>query len=121
MGIYIISSVKIILFNNFSLSLPDKIKVTDIKWLSVWSRHLNYNFGNILFPEDLSFEDNTSWKDKGATFEEDESIKEIKRLKCYQSESPINMEIMPNETNCSPPHQSYGTPFCVGYAGYRSY
>ena len=41
------------------MSLPGKIKVTDIKWLSVWSRHLNYNFGNILFPEDLSFEENT--------------------------------------------------------------
>ena len=56
-------------------------------------------------------------KDKGAAFEEDESIKKIKRLKCYQSESPINMEIMPNETNCSPPLQYYGTPFCVGFAG----
>ena len=26
-----------------------------------------------------------------------------------------------NETNCSPPHQNYGTPFCVGFAGYTSY
>ena len=51
---YIIFSIETILFTNFSLSLPDKIKVTDIKWLSVWSRHVQYNFGNILFPEDLS-------------------------------------------------------------------
>jgi hypothetical protein len=36
------------------LSLPDKIKVTDIKWLSVWSQHHQYNFGNIIMPEDLS-------------------------------------------------------------------
>ena len=55
-----------------------------------------------------------------------EPIKEIKRLKCYTSgppreESPINMEIMPNETNCSPPHQLYGTPFCVGFEGYKFY
>ena len=42
-----------ILSTNFSLSLPDKIKVTDIKWLSVWSSHFQYNFGNILMPEDL--------------------------------------------------------------------
>ena len=50
---------QIIVFTNFSLSLPDKIKVTDIKWLSVWSRHFQFNFGNILFPENLSFENNT--------------------------------------------------------------
>ena len=49
-----ITSVKIIVSSNFSLSLPDKIKVTDIKWLSVWGRHFQYNFGNILMPEDLS-------------------------------------------------------------------
>ena len=36
------------------MSLPNKIKVTDTKWLSVWSRNVQYNFGNILFPEDLS-------------------------------------------------------------------
>ena len=56
-----------------------------------------------------------------------EPIKEIKRLKCYTSgppreESPINMEIMPNETNCSPhmlsPHPTLETTlFCVAIAG----
>ena len=102
-----------IIFTNFSLTLPDKLKATDIKWLSVSSRGFQIIFADLLFPEDLSFEG----KDKGATFEEDESIKKIKRLKCYQSESPINMEIMPNETNCFPPLQYYGTPFCVGFAG----
>ena len=51
---YIISSIETILFTNFSLSLPDKIKITDIKWLSVWSQHHQYNFGNIIMPEDLS-------------------------------------------------------------------
>ena len=56
-----------------------------------------------------------------------EPIKEIKRLKCYTSgppreESPINMEIMPNETNCSPhPAHPTDTPFCVGFAGYIKY
>ena len=59
-----------------------------------------------------------------------EPIKEIKRLKCYTSgppreESPINMEIMPNETNCfiRPPHPAHpkDTPFCVGFAGYIKY
>ena len=56
-----------------------------------------------------------------------EPIKEIKRLKCYRSreESPINMEMMPNETNCfiRPPHPAHptDTPFCVGFAGYIKY
>ena len=59
-----------------------------------------------------------------------EPNKEIKRLKCYTSgppreESPINMEIMPNETNCfiRPPHPAHpkDTPFCVGFAGYIKY
>ena len=55
-----------------------------------------------------------------------EPIKQIKRLKCYTSgptgeESLINMEIMPNETNCLP-HLNHPTlettPFCIGIAGY---
>ena len=56
-----------------------------------------------------------------------EPIKPTKRLKCYTSgppreESPINMEIMPNETNCAPhPAHPTDTPFCVGFAGYIKY
>ena len=69
----------------------------------------------------MKFWDQTSVLLSVTAIEEDESIKEIKRLKCYQSESPINLEVMPNKTNCYPPHQFYGTPFCVGFAGYRSY
>ena len=57
--IYIISSIKIIVFSNFSLSLPDKIKAKDIKWLSVWHRNSPYNFGNVLFSKNLSSEDNS--------------------------------------------------------------
>merc|ERR1712226_1111072 len=41
------------------LTLPDNLKATDIKWLSVWCRAFQVNFGDLNFPEDLSFEDNT--------------------------------------------------------------
>jgi len=41
------------------LTLPDDLKATDIKWLSVWCRRFRVNFGDMFFPEDLSFEDNT--------------------------------------------------------------
>jgi hypothetical protein len=36
------------------LTLPDNLKATDIKWLSVWCRKFEVNFGDIFFPEDLS-------------------------------------------------------------------
>jgi len=39
------------------LTLPDDLKATDIKWLSVWCRAFSVNFGDIYFPEDLSFSD----------------------------------------------------------------
>jgi len=41
------------------LTLPDTLKATDIKWLSVWCRAFQVNFGDLAFPEDLSFEDNS--------------------------------------------------------------
>jgi len=41
------------------LTLPDDLKATDIKWLSVWCRQFRVNFGDMFFPEDLAFEDNT--------------------------------------------------------------
>jgi len=41
------------------LTLPDDLKATDIKWLSVWCRRFRVNFGDMFFPEDLSFEDNS--------------------------------------------------------------
>lgn len=41
------------------LTLPDDLKATDIKWLSVWCRRFRVNFGDMFFPEDLAFEDNT--------------------------------------------------------------
>jgi len=41
------------------LTLPETLKATDIKWLSVWCRAFQVNFGDLTFPEDLSFEDNS--------------------------------------------------------------
>lgn len=41
------------------LTLPETLKATDIKWLSVWCRAFQVNFGDLQFPKDLSFEDNT--------------------------------------------------------------
>ena len=34
--------------------------VTDIKWLSVWCRRFQVNFGDLFFPEDLMFDNGTS-------------------------------------------------------------
>jgi len=41
------------------LTLPETLKATDIKWLSVWCRAFQVNFGDLQFPKDLSFEDNS--------------------------------------------------------------
>ena len=41
------------------MTLPETLKATDIKWLSVWCRAFQVNFGDLTFPEDLSFEDNS--------------------------------------------------------------
>ena len=41
------------------MTLPETLKATDIKWLSVWCRAFQVNFGDLQFPKDLSFEDNS--------------------------------------------------------------
>ena len=38
------------------LTLPDTMKVTDIKWFSVWCRAFSANFGDFAFPENLSLD-----------------------------------------------------------------
>ena len=37
-------------FDNFSLTLPTNLRVTDLQWLSVWCRAFKKNFGDIFFP-----------------------------------------------------------------------
>jgi len=39
------------------LTLPDNLKSTDLKWMSVWCRQFAVNFGDIFFPEDLTLEE----------------------------------------------------------------
>ena len=39
---------------NVILTLPDNLKATNIKWLSVWCRQFGLNFGDIFFPDDLN-------------------------------------------------------------------
>ena len=39
---------------NIILTLPDNLKATNIKWLSVWCRQFGLNFGDIFFPDDLN-------------------------------------------------------------------
>ena len=51
--------VEIFLFTTFSLTLPDKLKATDIKWLSVSSRGFQIIFADLLFPEGLSLKNKT--------------------------------------------------------------
>ena len=33
------------------LTLPDGVKVTDLKWISVWCRLFSINFGDFIFPK----------------------------------------------------------------------
>merc|ERR1712020_750208 len=40
-----------------TLTLPDTLKATDIKWLSVWCRAFSVNFGDLTFPDDLALPD----------------------------------------------------------------
>ncbi|XP_059096369.1 uncharacterized protein LOC131890931 isoform X2 [Tigriopus californicus] len=41
---------------NITLTLPEDLKVTDLKWISVWCRQFSVNFADAFFPEDLSFD-----------------------------------------------------------------
>jgi len=36
-----------------TLFLPDTMKVSDLKWISVWCRQFSVDFGNLMFPADL--------------------------------------------------------------------
>jgi len=38
---------------DITLTLPDTLKATDIKWLSVWCRRFTVDFGSLIFPDDL--------------------------------------------------------------------
>ena len=42
---------------NVKLTLPDTLKATDIKWLSVWCRAFSANFGDLIFPDNLSLDE----------------------------------------------------------------
>ncbi len=39
------------------LTLPDNLKVSELKWMSVWCRAYRVNFGDIFFPDDLFTEE----------------------------------------------------------------
>ena len=42
---------------NIKLTLPDTLKATDIQWLSVWCRAFSANFGDLIFPDNLSLDE----------------------------------------------------------------
>ena len=44
---------------NIKLTLPDTLKVTDIRWLSIWCRKYSINFGDLMFPDNLSLDGHT--------------------------------------------------------------
>lgn len=44
---------------DIKLTLPDTLKATDIKWMSVWCRKFEANFGDLLFRDGLSLPDDT--------------------------------------------------------------
>jgi len=51
------------------LTLPEDLKASDIKWLSVWCRQFSVNFGDLFFPADLVLEH--EHEDEDAIAEED--------------------------------------------------
>merc|ERR1712001_274295 len=42
---------------DIKLTLPDSLKTTDLKWISVWCRAFQVNFGDLTFPEGLVLEE----------------------------------------------------------------
>ena len=42
---------------DIKLTLPDSLKTTDLKWISVWCRAFQVNFGDLTFPESLVLEE----------------------------------------------------------------
>ena len=42
---------------DIKLTLPDTLKATDIKWLSIWCRKYSVNFGDLIFPDTLSLDE----------------------------------------------------------------
>ena len=44
---------------DIKLTLPDSLKTTDLKWISVWCRAFQVNFGDLTFPDGLALEEAT--------------------------------------------------------------
>ena len=44
---------------DIKLTLPDTLNTTDIKWLSIWCRKFSVNFGDLIFPDNLSLNEHT--------------------------------------------------------------
>ena len=42
------------------LALPCSLEIASVKWLSVWCRAFNMDFGSLIFPNDLAFDDDTN-------------------------------------------------------------
>ena len=50
---------------DITLTLPQDVKTTELKWLSVWCRAFRVNFGDIFFPSNLVLEDEGSAEPEG--------------------------------------------------------
>ena len=46
-----------------TLTLPEKLKVTDLMWLSVWCRAFSVNFGDLIFPQNFALGDGGNLND----------------------------------------------------------
>lgn len=40
-----------------TLTIPDDVKMSDLKWMSVWCRQFAVNFGDVYFPADLKMDE----------------------------------------------------------------
>jgi len=49
--------------NDLVLTLPDDIKVKDLKWISIWCRRFELTFGDFVFPEHSDSEDEVPRQD----------------------------------------------------------
>ena len=54
--------------NPIILTLPDGVKVTDLKWISVWCRRFAINFGDLLLENLPDLEDLDTTQDSGWSF-----------------------------------------------------
>merc|ERR1711997_511782 len=99
-----------------TLTLPDTLKATDIKWLSVWCRAFSVNFGDLTFPDDLSLHGDAS--EESAPEPAAPTYPEVPRNQKPTSELPPPV-LSPVDNDLSNVHNTHMTtrPLTLWYTG----